>query len=91
MRKRAHRLKLSTTVNPETHGYLKRLVRTGRAATVAEAIDQVVLRARRAEERDRLERDTAAYLQALSAPAAKEESRLESALAQMVDEIELDG
>jgi hypothetical protein len=82
----ARRLKLSTTVDPETHRYLDRLVKMGRARNVAEAIDQVVLRAKRAEQRSRLEADTAAFFQALEGPAAREESRLETALAEMAGE-----
>jgi hypothetical protein len=82
----ARRLKLSTTVDPETHGYLHRLVKIGRVKNVAEAIDQVVLRAKRAEQRSRLEQDTAAYFQALEGAVAKEESRLDAAVAQMAGE-----
>jgi hypothetical protein len=65
-------------------------VETGRASSMAEAIDQAVLRARRADSIERLERDTAAYFQKLSRTAADEESRLEAAVAPMVDEIDFD-
>ena len=86
MRRTTRRLKLSTTVDPETHRYLHRLVKTGRVKNIAEAIDQVVLRAKRAEQRSRLEQDTAAYFLALEGVVAKEELRLDADVAQMAGE-----
>jgi hypothetical protein len=85
-----HRLKISTTVAPETHEYLAGLVESGRAATMAEALDQTVLRARSADSMELLAHDTAAYFQALSGSAAEEESRLEAAVADMADELNID-
>lgn len=90
MPRTARRLKLSTTVDPETHRYLDRLVKIGRARNVAEAIDLVVLRAKRAEQRSLLEQDTAAYFRALEGVVAKEESRLETAVGQMAGEASFD-
>ena len=84
------RRKLSTTVSPATHDYLEALVRAGRAVTIAEAVDLAVGRARQAENRARLERDTSAYFEGRSARVAREEARLEEALGQMVDEIDFD-
>ena len=83
------RRKLSTTISPETHDYLEAMVRAGRAVTIAEAVDLAVARARarRAENRARLERDTSAYFEGLPARAAREEARLEEAFGQMIDEI----
>ena len=91
MKTTVSRQKLSTTVSPATHQYLEHLVKTGRAATIAEAVDLVVRRAQRAENRARLERDTAAYFANLPPHAAEEEGRLEAALAQSVDEVRFDG
>jgi hypothetical protein len=85
-----HRLKISTTVAPETHEYLAGLVESGRAASMAEALDQTVSRARRADSMELLAHDTAAYFQALSGSAAEEESRLEAAFGQMTDKINFD-
>ena len=45
---------------------------------------------RTAENRTRLECDTTAYFEGLSAEAAAEESRLETALDQSLDEIDFD-
>lgn len=84
------RQKLSTTVSPATHRYLEHLVATGRVHTIAEAVDLVVKRARRAESRARLERDTAAYFASLPADAAGDEAQLEAALTQSVDEVRFD-
>jgi hypothetical protein len=84
----AHRRKLSTTVSSETYGFLQELVEVGRAANLAEAVDIAVQPARRAESRARLERATAAYFDGMSVAAAAEESRLEAALSQIVDEID---
>lgn len=81
------RRKLSTTISPETHDYLEAMVRAGRAVTIAEAVDLAVARARRAENRARLERDTSAYFEGLPARAAREEAHLEEAFGQMIDEI----
>ncbi|MGD0223919.1 MAG: hypothetical protein ABSF71_16440 [Terriglobia bacterium] len=85
-----HRLKISTTVAPETHEYLASLVESGRAASMAEALDQAVLRARSTDSMELLANDTAAYFQALSEAAAAKESHLEAAVAQMADEINFD-
>ncbi len=57
---------------------------------MAEALDQAVLRARSTDSMELLAADTAAYFQALSKPAAAEESRLEAAVSQTADEINFD-
>lgn len=89
-KREASRRKLSTTVSSATQKYLEHLVATGRAHTIAEAVDLVVNRAQRAENRARLERDTAAYFASLPADAAAEETRLEDALSQSVGEVRFD-
>ncbi len=85
-----HRRKLSTTVSEETHAFLQTLVETGKAASVAQAVDIAVLSARRAENRARLERDTAAYFERLSGRAATQEAQLGIALGQLADEIDFE-
>jgi hypothetical protein len=84
------RLEISTTIAPETHQYLASLMESGRAKSMAEALDQAVLRARNKDSMELLANDTAAYFQALSGTAAAEESRLEEAFAQTADEVNLD-
>lgn len=85
-----HREKISTTISAEGYAYLRELVRTGRAKSLAEAVDMVVLRNRRADNRSRLERDTAAYFERLSTKAAGAEAKLEKVLGQVIDEIDFD-
>ncbi len=85
-----NRYKLSTTVSPETRDYLTALVKRGKAGSLAEAVDFAVRRARRAENRARLERDTAAYFAALSSKAAREEKQLGETLGEMADEVDLE-
>lgn len=90
MRSSTNRRKLSTTVSRETQEYLEGLVRSGRAESVAEAVDLAVRRARRAERRALLEKDTAAYFASLPAGVAVDEARLEALVAQSADEIDFD-
>jgi hypothetical protein len=81
------RTKLSTTVSGDTHRYLQSLVKSGRASTIAEAVDLVAERVQRLEKRARLERDTAAYFAGSPAGVQKQEARLEQALSDSVDEV----
>ncbi len=81
------RRKLSTTISERSYKYLVTQVEKGRATTLAEAVDHIVERALRLENRQRLEADTVAYFRNLSQPDAAEENRLESALGQTVDEV----
>ena len=85
-----HRRKVSTTISAEAYEFLRRLVESGRAASLAEAVDQVVRRARRAENRSRMEQATAAYFARLSRAAAQEEKKLGLALGQSADEVSFD-
>ncbi len=81
------RKKISTTVSSDTHRYLQNLVKSGRASTIAEAVDLVTDKVRRAEQRARLERDTAAYFAGSPAGVQKEEEWIEQALSASVDEV----
>ena len=85
-----HRRKISTTIAPESYRYLQSLLATGKANNLAGALDLALMRLRRADNRARLERDTAAYFQNLSANAAAEEVRLETALDRSADEMDFD-
>jgi Arc/MetJ-type ribon-helix-helix transcriptional regulator len=90
VRRSNHRRKVSTTISPEAYEFLRRLVESGKAATLAEAVDQVVKRARQIENRSRLEQATAAYFARLSPAAAHEEKKLGLALGQSGDEVRFD-
>ena len=85
-----HCRKISTTISAEAYEFLRRLVESGRAASLAEAVDQVALRARQTENRSRLEQATAAYFARLSHAAAQEEEELGLALGKAADEVNLD-
>ena len=74
------RAKLSTTLAPENYNYLTALVRSGRASSLAEAVDEAVENLRRSENRRRLARATAEYFDALSPEAVAEESSLAESL-----------
>jgi hypothetical protein len=71
-----NRVKLSTTVAAENLAYLGALVSAGRTGSIAEAVDFAIARLRRAENRARLDRATAAYFEGLSADASAEERDL---------------
>jgi hypothetical protein len=87
---RKNRQKISTTVSPETMAYLEKLIESGDAYTLADAIDLLVERVRAIENRERLERDTAAYFDQLSAEAQEEETKLGAALAESVRGMDFD-
>jgi hypothetical protein len=87
---RLNRQKISTTIAPETLAYLEQIVDSGEAATLAGAIDVAVERLRAAENRDRLERDTAAYFDQMSDEELSEERRLASALAASARRLDVD-
>ncbi len=84
------RQKISTTVSRDTHRYLRNLVKTGRARTIAEAVDFIAQRVQREERRARLERDTAAYFAGRPASVENEEATLETALSHSADEVDFD-
>lgn len=81
------RQKLSTTIAPESYDYLQQQVASGKASTLADAIDDLVATVRRLENRIRLERATAAYFQGLSADALAADHKLESALFESAAEV----
>jgi hypothetical protein len=84
------RAKLSTTVAPENYQYLTAMVSSGQASSVAEAVDRVVTRVRRIENRRRLEQATADYFESLSPEALAEENKMATNLAAAVKGMEFD-
>jgi len=86
----ANRRKISTTVAPETDDFLKSLVRRGKAANLAEAVDRAVAVARRAESRRRLEAANAAYYEFLSKENIAEDNALGLALAHESGKVDFD-
>jgi Arc/MetJ-type ribon-helix-helix transcriptional regulator len=87
---RLTRQKISTTISPTTLAYLERLIEKGEAKNLAEAIDLAIERLLTFENRERLERDTAAYFANLTEEEDAEERALESALSQSVTGIDFD-
>jgi hypothetical protein len=87
---RPTRQKISTTVAPETLAYLEGLVAKGDAHNISDAIDLMVERLRSAENRERLEEETAAYFDRLSPEALAEEKELGTALARGARGIDFD-
>ena len=73
---KAARAKLSTTVSSETLEFLERQVACGQAASLAEALDGAIRRARQLENRRRLATATARYFDQLQPRAAAEENAL---------------
>jgi hypothetical protein len=66
------------------------MVSSGQASSVAEAVDRVVTRVRRIENRRRLEQATAAYFESLSPEALAEENEMATNLAAAVKGMEFD-
>lgn len=87
---RLTRQKISTTISPAALAYLERLIEKGEARNLAEAIDLAIERLLTFENRERLERDTAAYFANLTEEEDAEEKALESALSQSVTGIDFD-
>jgi hypothetical protein len=84
------REKLSTTVSPETHEFLLNMVKKGEVATLAEAIDALVARIRRLENRRRLAAATAAYFEQLDAAGEQEEHEMAARLSSAASKIDFD-
>jgi Arc/MetJ-type ribon-helix-helix transcriptional regulator len=87
---RLTRQKISTTISPTALAYLERLIEKGEVQNLAEAIDLAIDRLLAFENRERLERDTAAYFANLTEEEDAEEKALESALSQSVTGIDFD-
>jgi hypothetical protein len=88
---RVNRRKISTTVSNDTDAFLKSLIRRGKAANLAEAVDRAVALARRAESRNRLDAATAAFYDSLSGSALRKEKKLERAVARASSRVNYDG
>ena len=84
------RQKISTTISPEALSYLEELIKKSEARNLAEAIDLAIGRLHVFENRERLERDTAAYFANLTEEQAAEERTLETALFQSAAGIDVD-
>lgn len=84
------RAKLSTTIARENFQYLEEFIRAGQAENTAQALDLILHRFRRADNRKRLESATAAYFNGLDEKSRDEEDELTEALAQTADGTDID-
>jgi Arc/MetJ-type ribon-helix-helix transcriptional regulator len=87
---RLTRQKISTTISPTALSYLERLIEKGKVRNLAEAIDLAINRLLAFENRERLERDTAAYFDNMSPEQSAEEERLAAALSQSARGVDFD-
>jgi hypothetical protein len=87
---RLTRQKISTTISPATLTYLEQLIDQGEVQNLAEAIDLAIERLLVFENRERLERDTAAYFDNMSPEQSAEEERLAAALSQSARGVDFD-
>jgi hypothetical protein len=87
---RLTRQKISTTISPTALSYLERLIEKGEVQNLAEAIDLAINRLLAFENRERLERDTAAYFDNMSPEQSAEEERLAAALSQSARGVDFD-
>jgi hypothetical protein len=87
---RLTRQKISTTVSPRTLEYLDKLTRVGEARNLAEALDLAVEKLLVYENRERLAADTDAYFANMTDAESSEERRLETALSQTSEGVDVD-
>jgi len=85
-----NRMKLSTTVAAENFTFLETMVGTGRAESIAEAVDLAIARLRRTENRARLEAATTAYFDGLTPEAEAEDRELASMLHSSAASVDFD-
>ena len=84
------RTKLSTTVSPETYQFLEQMISKGQATTMAEALDAVIIKVKRLENRKRLASATARYFEQLDSPTVDEERQLVTGLASAAGKVDVD-
>lgn len=82
------RKRISATISADNHAYLCTAVRSGRAKSIAEALDSALEAVQRVENRERSERATAAYYDGLL--ALKEENELAEAVSRSAGEWNID-
>jgi hypothetical protein len=90
MTAKAGRAKISTTVAPETYDFFREQVSSGKARTIAEAVDRSVIELKRARNRARLEQATAAYFNGFTPEGMQEENRLASEMSQFGSNVSFD-
>jgi hemerythrin-like domain-containing protein len=84
------RAKLSTTVACETYEFLEAMVERGDVATLAEALDAIISKVRRMENRKRLAEATARYFEQLDSHTMTEENALAQDMTSAASTIDFD-
>ena len=84
------RAKISTTIARENYVYLNALVDSGKASTMAEALDKIVATHRRLERRRRLEQATADYFNGLPEQALEEENAMATTAHEAIASVDFD-
>lgn len=84
------RAKLSTTVAAENYRFLTGLVKTGKAGSLAEAVDEAIEHLRRSENRRKLAKATSDYFESVSPEEAAEEQSLATSQHEMAKGIDFD-
>jgi hypothetical protein len=85
------RQKISTTIAPENQKFLRSMIKTGKAANLAEAVDRAVSIARRAAARSKLEEASIACYASLSGEELEHERELENAVGHAATLVDYDG
>lgn len=84
------RAKLSTTVASETYEFLERMVESGQAASLAEALDASIAKVRQMENRKRLANATTRYFEQLESHTMAEENALAQDMMSAASTIDFD-
>jgi Mg/Co/Ni transporter MgtE len=84
------RAKVSTTVAPDNYAFLQRMVTSGEASSVADALDQSIQALRQLVNRARLAAATARYFESLDTEAAAEEQAIAHDLGFAAKDIDFD-
>ena len=84
------RAKLSTTVASETYEFLEQMVKRGQAATLAEALDIIITKVRRLENRKNLAQATTRYFDELDSDSIREENALAHDMVSAAKNIDFD-
>jgi hypothetical protein len=88
--RQVRRQKVSTTISPDGYAQLVGLIRSGKAANLAQAMDLVLAEFHRTENRRKLEQATAHYYEQASQEAIDEENGLAAAFEVTAGEISVD-
>ncbi len=87
---KAGRAKLSTTIDSRNYSYLLSKVAAGEAASIAEALDHLLRKIRRMENRERLSAATSEYFDGIDSGHLADENALARDLSSAASRIDFD-